>query len=150
MAYMMKFNAKTKFFVLVAASLCNAGVSVALHAEPPQSASCPSRTFDQHLMEQPSSGFGTNANAENTMKHGDIAQFAEAQCSNCHGLNGVSINDKIPNLAGQRPMYLCRWLAGCREQGDKCEDHEDIAATLTDQQILDLSKFYANLPSNKW
>src|SRR6185295_4619103 len=27
-------------------------------------------------------------------------------CSACHGLNGVSVSDTIPNLAGQRAAYL--------------------------------------------
>src|SRR5262245_45433510 len=31
---------------------------------------------------------------------------AEAVCSACHGLNGVSVTDAIPNLAGQKAAYL--------------------------------------------
>src|SRR5262245_27638127 len=31
---------------------------------------------------------------------------AEAVCSACHGLNGVSVTDVIPNLAGQKAGYL--------------------------------------------
>src|ERR1051325_11846503 len=27
-------------------------------------------------------------------------------CAACHGLNGVSVSDTIPNLAAQRPAYL--------------------------------------------
>lgn len=30
----------------------------------------------------------------------------EAVCGACHGVNGVSVADNIPNLAGQRVAYL--------------------------------------------
>ena len=31
---------------------------------------------------------------------------AEAVCAACHGANGVSVTDAIPNLAGQKSAYL--------------------------------------------
>ena len=33
------------------------------------------------------------------------AKVAEV-CAACHGLNGVSVSDTIPNLAGQRAAYI--------------------------------------------
>ena len=30
----------------------------------------------------------------------------EAVCAACHGLNGISVTDAIPNLAGQKVAYL--------------------------------------------
>ena len=30
----------------------------------------------------------------------------EAACAACHGANGVSVSDTIPNLAGQKAAYL--------------------------------------------
>ena len=78
-------------------------------------------------------------------------QLADAQCSSCHGEdgNGISKSDDVPNLAGQDSIYLCAWLDVCRKQGAKCESHEDIAAQLSDQNIVDLAEFYAHLPA-KW
>ncbi len=80
------------------------------------------------------------------------AKRAEAECSSCHGTdgNGISASDDVPNLAGQEFIYLCSWLNACRKQGKKCEGHEDIAAQLSDQDIVDLAMFYAHLPSGKW
>ncbi len=78
-----------------------------------------------------------------------IAKYAEDQCSNCHGRYGISATEDTPNLAGQNPMYLCAWLDDCRKRGGKCEGHEDIAAKFTDQQIIDLSEYYADLPSQQ-
>lgn len=31
---------------------------------------------------------------------------AEVVCAACHGANGVSVSDTIPNLAAQRPRYI--------------------------------------------
>ena len=31
---------------------------------------------------------------------------AEAVCAACHGANGISVSDTIPNLAGQRAAYI--------------------------------------------
>src|SRR3954464_1168535 len=35
-------------------------------------------------------------------------------CAACHGVNGVSVSDTIPNLAAQRAAYLARSLHGER------------------------------------
>jgi cytochrome c553 len=32
--------------------------------------------------------------------------MAESVCAACHGANGVSVTDAIPNLAAQRGLYL--------------------------------------------
>ena len=88
------------------------------------------------------------------MKSGDkaVEKLAEAECSSCHGIdgNGVNASDDVPYLAGQEFMYLCAWLDTCRKQGKKCEGHEDIAAQLSDHDIVDLAMFYTHIPSNKW
>jgi cytochrome c553 len=80
-----------------------------------------------------------------------VEKLADDQCSSCHGRdgNGVSKSNDVPNLAGQESMYLCSWLDACRKQGKKCESHEDIAAKLSDRDIVDLAEFYAHSPS-KW
>ena len=81
-----------------------------------------------------------------------VAKRAEAECSNCHGTdgNGVNATDDVPNLAGQDFMYMCAWLSECRKKGKQCEGHEDIAAQLSDHDIVGLAMFYTHLPSNKW
>lgn len=86
------------------------------------------------------------------MKNMDIEKHAEADCSSCHGSdgNGVNPSDDVPNLAGQDFMYLCSWLDVCRSQGKKCDGHEDIAAQLSDHDIIGFAMFYTHLPSNKW
>lgn len=109
-----------------------------------QSGSCP---VDHHHM-----GHGMGYTADIDLGSKGITpgkKLADAECSSCHGTNGISVSDDIPNLAGQQSMYMCAWLDGCRKQGEKCEGHEDIAAKLRDQDIVDLSEFYAHLPFDK-
>src|SRR3974377_178187 len=36
----------------------------------------------------------------------DGKRLAETTCSGCHGVNGISTTDGVPNLAGQRSVYL--------------------------------------------
>lgn len=131
----MKHRSKTKSILIVSTLLCLLGFSGVSHTVR-LSGSCPRG----HAM-----GVSDSEN-----KAG--AKRAEAECSSCHGTdgNGISASDDVPNLAGQEYMYLCAWLDACRKQGEKCESHEDIAAQLSDQDIVDLAMFYAHLPSDKW
>ena len=75
--------------------------------------------------------------------------LADAECSNCHGIdgNGIKQDDDVPYLAGQEFAYLCAWLDQCRTQGKDCESHEDIAAQLSDRDIVGLALFYSHQPS---
>ena len=122
--------------------LCLMGLSSVSFAVP-QSGSCPVGHHHMgHSMEH-----AKMTKASKGIK--PVEKLAEAECSNCHGIKGISTSDDVPNLAGQQPVYLCAWLDGCRTQGEKCEGHEDIAAKFTDQEIVDLADFYAHLPSDK-
>src|ERR1039457_4086866 len=33
-------------------------------------------------------------------------QVAETMCANCNGINGIGKEKGVPNIAGQRPVYL--------------------------------------------
>lgn len=63
-------------------------------------------------------------------------------CQACHGIayNGQELN---PRLAGQNPLYTEKHLKGMRA---KKRDHpqDGGVATLTDQDVLDLSHFFAS------
>ena len=135
----MKYNSRTTSFFMATIALCLLGFSGVSHAVR-LSGSCPTG----HTMDM------SGMTMSNGMKAG--AKHAEADCSSCHGTdgNGVSASDDVPYLAGQEFMYLCAWLDACRKQGKKCEGHEDIAAQLSDHDIVDLAMFYAHLPSIKW
>jgi cytochrome c553 len=108
-------------------------------AAPAQSGSCP--VDHEHM--------GHIADLAQT-QISSLKQRADSDCSSCHGTDGVSVSNNIPNLAGQESLYLCAWLEGCRKQGNQCEGHEDLAGKFTDLDIVNLSEYYAHLPAVKW
>lgn len=162
----MKSNLKPTLVLIGSILLCLTGLSNLSHAVP-QTGSCPMSgsmggMSHNHQDMGHDMSMGHDMPMGHDMSHAGmdmgggggtddaIAKFADTQCSNCHGRYGISTSDGTPNLAGQKSMYMCAWLDGCRKQGDQCEGHEDIAGKWTDQQIMDLSEYYSNLPSEKW
>ena len=83
--------------------------------------------------------------------------LAEKVCAECHGKNGISKSEQIPNLAGQEANYLCKSLAAYRlkirdpaapmlnEDGLYVPSMHEVATKLDDQQIVDLSIFYTHM-----
>lgn len=147
MQLLMKFINKNKLILISSILLCLSLAPVISQAEPAQSLACPVSSGHHHLGHQHSDHM---SHSGGMAANNRITQLAEGQCSSCHGTNGTGVSDNIPNLAGQESLYMCGWLAGCRQQGDKCEGHEDIAGKLSDQDIVDLAEYYAQLPSSKW
>ncbi|MFK7994963.1 MAG: cytochrome c [Granulosicoccus sp.] len=87
---------------------------------------------------------GGTAHAE-----GDAAagQAKSASCAACHGADGKSIQPSYPNLAGQHASYLAKQLTEYRDGGrDTAAMMNGMATNLSDQDILDLSAYYAQLP----
>ncbi|MEO8145102.1 MAG: cytochrome P460 family protein [Betaproteobacteria bacterium] len=80
------------------------------------------------------------------------AKVAEV-CSACHGANGVSVSDTIPNLAGQRVAYLETQLRAYKDGSRKPQSPGNpagimnaMAGQLSPAQIADVAAYYASLP----
>jgi cytochrome c553 len=74
---------------------------------------------------------------------------AQAVCAACHGANGVSIADNIPNLAGQRVAYLEGQLRAFKAGTRKAASMNAIAAQLAPADITDVSAYFSSLvPTN--
>lgn len=69
-------------------------------------------------------------------------------CTACHGDNGISISDDIPNLAGQKGKYLVTQLKNFRAGKRKNALMEPIAEGLSDQDIKDIVAYFAGLPAS--
>lgn len=83
------------------------------------------------------------------MAAGDAAagKGKAATCSGCHGLNGKAMVPTYPNLAGQNAAYLEGALKSYKTQerkGYQAAIMYGMAAMLSDQDIADLSAFYAS------
>lgn len=67
-------------------------------------------------------------------------------CAACHGGDGIAITPAFPNLAGQKQGYLY-WMLQAYKSGRMPESPMTaMAAALEEQDIRDLSAYYANLP----
>ena len=76
-----------------------------------------------------------------------------AVCSACHGANGVSVSDTIPNLAAQRAGYIENQLKafkdGARRAGSPTSPAATmaaIAAQLGADDIANVAAYFASLP----
>ena len=67
-------------------------------------------------------------------------------CAACHGANGVSVSDTIPNLAGQRAPYLEAQLKALKDGTRKNPIMSAMAAQLSPTEIADVAAFFASLP----
>jgi len=72
---------------------------------------------------------------------------AEAVCAACHGLNGVSVADTIPNLAGQKAAYLQSQLRALKAGTRKNAVMGAIAAQLSPDDIANVAAHFASLPA---
>jgi cytochrome c553 len=71
---------------------------------------------------------------------------AEAVCAACHGANGVSVSDAIPNLAGQKAVYLETQLKALKDGSRKSAVMGAIATQLASEDIADVAAFFAAQP----
>jgi cytochrome c553 len=76
-----------------------------------------------------------------------ISDAVVEACSACHGANGISVDDRIPNLAGQKAMYVSTQLNAFKERGRKHDMMNAIAAQLGEQDIAALAKHFSALPA---
>lgn len=74
-------------------------------------------------------------------------------CAACHGINGSSVSDTIPNLAGQRAAYLENQLKAYKDGTRKPANAaapaaimNAMAAQLTPAQMADVAAYFASLP----
>lgn len=72
------------------------------------------------------------------------APKASQTCVACHGNDGVGIMPEYPNLAGQHEDYLANSLRGYKSGQRKNAIMAGMAAPLSEQDILELAKYYAS------
>ncbi len=90
--------------------------------------------------------FGTNA----ALAAGDAAagQAKSASCAACHGADGIATVPTYPSLAGQNEAYLVSSMQAYKQkqrQGGMAAIMEIQAANLSDEDIADISAYYASM-----
>ena len=66
-------------------------------------------------------------------------------CSACHGLDGLSRRPDAPHIAGQIDIYMIDQLKKYRAGTRKHPVMNIIAEGLSDQDIADLTAYYASI-----
>jgi cytochrome c553 len=76
----------------------------------------------------------------------------ETVCAACHGANGVSVSDTIPNLAGQREAYIANQLRAFKDGSRKPQSPANpaaimnaMAAQLSPADIENVAAYFASL-----
>lgn len=90
--------------------------------------------------------FASVALSNTVLAEGDIeaGRAISTQCSVCHGNEGLSNSDEWPNLAGQKESYLVKQLTKFKTGERSDPVMSAIVGPLDEQNILDLSAFYAS------
>lgn len=70
---------------------------------------------------------------------------ATSICANCHGPKGISSSGMFPNLAGQKEEYLVNALKAYREKTRNLAIMNNMAASLTDEDIANLAAYFSAL-----
>ena len=68
-----------------------------------------------------------------------------AQCTVCHGLDGLAKNPDAPNLAGDSANYIRKQLGAYRSGERKDPQMSIMAKDLSDDDIADLAAWYSSL-----
>ncbi len=68
-------------------------------------------------------------------------------CSECHGINGISVVQNFPNLDGQKEMYLTIQLKAFKAGERKSQEMNLIAKQLSDADIANVAAYFAGLPA---
>ena len=66
-------------------------------------------------------------------------------CRTCHGLDGVARIPIAPHIAGESEIYLATQLKAFRSGKREHEIMSVIAKNLSDEEISDLSSWYASI-----
>lgn len=70
-----------------------------------------------------------------------------ATCFACHGVDGNSIDPQYPRLAGQYNLYLQHVLHEYKSGQRDNPIMKGMVATLSDQDIEDISTYFSGLPT---
>lgn len=65
-------------------------------------------------------------------------------CQGCHGEDGNSIDELIPKLAGQYEKYISKQIRNYQAGVRSHEIMNAMAATLSDEDLADISSYFAN------
>ena len=76
---------------------------------------------------------------------GEGKRVAEASCAQCHGMNGISKNNEVPHIGGQRAPYLHLQLRAYKTGSRLDKPMQDAVRFLSDDALVNVAAYYASL-----
>jgi cytochrome c553 len=85
------------------------------------------------------------------IRSGDSARGAKISlnCARCHGAQGISTADYIPDLAGLPPEVIYKELTDYRTSKRNYVFMNAVASGLSDQDVADVAAYYSSCPSEQ-
>ena len=68
-----------------------------------------------------------------------------ALCAGCHGANGISLSDDVPNLAGQKAGYLTKAAKDYKTGARNNPMMKSIIGGVSDKDLEDIAAYYSTL-----
>ncbi|MFQ5773645.1 MAG: c-type cytochrome [Kiloniellaceae bacterium] len=84
---------------------------------------------------------------------GDIeaGKAVASTCATCHGADGISrMPAEVPHLAGQHARYIVQTLAAYKKGERKDEIMQDVAARLSEEDMVNVAAYFASLRPFKY
>ena len=75
----------------------------------------------------------------------EAGQQRASACFGCHGADGISLNPKYPNLAGQSAEYLVKQLNAFRSGSRNDPVMSPMAVLMSDADVENVSAYFASL-----
>lgn len=80
---------------------------------------------------------------------GDVAEGQKLakkyRCKKCHNDDGVSDDEEVPSIAGQRPTYMYKQLHDFKKKIRENKDMYKATRKLSEQDMVHISTWYASL-----
>jgi len=73
--------------------------------------------------------------------------IAEAECSDCHGMDGRGESPETPNLAAQTADYLVEAMHSYRDGGRLHAALQDMTSAMSEADIVNIAVYYASQPA---
>jgi len=73
--------------------------------------------------------------------------IAEADCADCHGMDGHGASTDIPYLAAQSEQYLVEAMHAYRDGGRLHPALQDMTARMSEADIVNIAGYYASQPA---
>jgi cytochrome c553 len=87
--------------------------------------------------------------ADNAMQHGAgdpvAGKLESGLCKGCHGADGISFVELIPNLAGQQAAYTAKQLRDFQSGARTHQIMSAISRSVTATELADISAYFAGL-----